>query len=365
MLHSNILKKSILIICPFPKGVAAGQRLKYEQYFDHWEGNGYEVTVSSYIDLPMWKVVYQKGKYFEKILGLFRGHLRRLRDLYYISRYDIIYVFQWVTPFGSTLFERLVRRLSKIIIYDLEDNVMAATSSKTNSIGSIFKNPNKIKYLIKTADYVITSSPTLNDYCLLMNDKAKCTYISSSVNTDFFIPSNSYSNDKKITIGWTGTFSSKQYLDSLRSVFIELSKRCEFKLRIIGNFKYEFPEIDLEVIQWSKENEVQDLQGIDIGVYPLFFDEWVLGKSGLKAIQYMAFGLPIVATDVGTTSKIISHLDNGLLVTTDEEWVEALEILVNDSALRRKLGTKARQEAVQGYSTNVIKTQYLSILNSL
>ena len=357
--------KKLLVICPFPRDEAAGQRLKYEQYFDLWEENGYMITVSSYMDTPMWNVTYQQGKYVEKILGLFRGHLRRLRDLYYISGYDIVYVFQWVTPFGSTLFERLIRRLSKRMIYDLEDNAMTVTNSNINHLVAIFKNPNKIEYLIKTADYVITSSPVLNDYCLLVNDKVKCTYISSSVNTDIFTPLNSYSNYKKITIGWTGTFSSKQYLDSLRNVFIELSKRCEFRLRVIGNFKYEFPEIDLEVIQWSKENEVQDLQGIDIGVYPLFFDEWVLGKSGLKAIQYMAFGLPIVATDVGTTSKIISHLDNGLLVTTDEEWVEALEILVNDSALRRKLGTKARQEAVQGYSTNVIKTQYLSILNSL
>ena len=69
MLNRNSDIKKILVICPFPQDVAAGQRLKYEQYFDHWEGNGYEVTVSSYIDIPMWKVVYQKGKYFEKILG--------------------------------------------------------------------------------------------------------------------------------------------------------------------------------------------------------------------------------------------------------------------------------------------------------
>jgi glycosyltransferase involved in cell wall biosynthesis len=240
-----------------------------------------------------------------------------------------------------------------------------AMSSSMNNFLTIMKNPNKIKYLIKTADHVITSSPFLNNYCLAINDKNMCTYVSSSVNTNIFLPNNSYSNNHKVTIGWTGTFSSKPYLESLKNVFEELNNRCEFKLRIIGNFEYDIPGIDLEVIQWSKKNEVIDLQGIDVGIYPLLTNEWVLGKSGLKAIQYMAFGLPTVATDIGTTSKIITHLDNGWLVRTDEEWIEALEILIKDPSLRRRLGIKARQTVVATYSTKVVDAQYLAILNGL
>ena len=95
-------------------------------------------------------------------------------------------------------------------------------------------------------------------------------------------------------------------------------------LRVIGNFDYEFPGVDLEVIRWNADREVEQLQGIDIGVYPLPFDDWVSGKSGLKAIQYMTLGLPCVATDVGTTPLIIRHGDNGLLVRTEDEWLEAL-----------------------------------------
>ena len=363
--YSSNLKKSILIICPFPQDVAAGQRLKYEQYFKHWRKNGYEITVSSFMNQSMWKVVYLKGRYLSKIIGTISGYFYRLCDLFRISKYDIVYVHMWVTPFGSTLFERIVRALSKQLIYDIEDNTITTVSSNVNSIIAPLKNPNKNKFLMKIADYVITSSPTLNKYCLDVNNKKNCKYISSSIDADRFLPVNTYSNNKKVTIGWTGTFSSKEYLDLLRNVLKILRSRCDFKLLIIGNFEYEFPEMDVEVIQWSSESEVKDMQKIDIGIYPLSNDPWVYGKSGLKAIQYMAFGLPTVATNIGTTPKIMEHMKSGLLVNNDKEWVDTLEKLVKNPKLRKSIGQAARKTVVDKYSTNVIKSKYLSIINGL
>ena len=317
------------------------------------------------MDIPMWKIVYKQGHYAGKVFGTLCGHFRRVLDIFRVSQFDLVYVFMWVTPLGSSFFERIVRALSKRLIYDIEDNIMMDKSNEVNPFIHFFKNPGKTKFLIKTADHVITSSPFLNDYCLGINQNKACTYISSSVDTDQFMPNNPYINDKKVTIGWTGTFSSKIYLDLLRNVFLNLNQRCDFRLRVIGNFQYELPGIDLEVIQWTKETEVEDLQGIDIGIYPLVNDEWVLGKSGLKAIQYMAFGLPTVATNVGTTPSIIRHMENGCLVKTDSEWVEALATLVENPDLRRNLGIAARETVLQNYSTHVIKSKYINILNKL
>ena len=108
---------------------------------------------------------------------------------------------------------------------------------------------------------------------------------------------------------------------------------------------------------------MEDLQGIDIGLYPLPIDDWVSGKSGLKAIQYMAFGIPCVATDVGTTPMIIRDGDNGLLVRTEEEWLAALERLIDDPDLRVRLGEKARRDAVAKYSTKAIAAEYRKVLD--
>jgi L-malate glycosyltransferase len=358
-------KNKILVICPFPYDVAAGQRLKYEQYFDQWRDHGYDITMSSFMDDRIWEIVYQPGNYIGKIGGTLRGYLRRIGDIFRVRHYDIVYVFMWVTPFGTSFFERLYRLFARKLVYDIEDNVLMEKSNDLNPFVKLLKSAEKTRYLIKTADHVITSSPFLNDHCLGINDRKSCTYISSSIDTNRFLPVNSYQNDHKIVVGWTGTFSSKCYLDLLREVFTELSKCCDFRLRVIGNFEYELPGIDLEVVQWSKENEVHDMQVIDIGVYPLDLNEWVLGKSGLKAINYMSFGIPTIATDVGTTPMIINHLENGWLVKTSEEWLEALKTLINDFSLRRRLGEAARQTVLKKYSKEVIGDQYLSILNKL
>ena len=357
--------KKILVICPFPEDQAAGQRLKYEQFFDHWRENGYEIEVSSFMDERMWAIVYTERNYLKKTLGTIKGYLRRVRDIFILRNFDLVYVFMWVTPFGSSFFERIFRRLSNRLVYDIEDNALIPQSNSLNPIMKLLKGVEKVEFLIKTADHVITSSPFLNSDSLKLNKKESCTFISDAMDINRYSPKNPYSNDKTIVVGWTGTFSSAVYLDLLRNVFLQLNERIEFRLRIIGNFKYELPGIDLEVIQWSKEKEIEDLQAIDIGIYPLTQDEWVLGKSGLKALQYMALGLPTVATNVGTTPRIIKHMENGWLVRTEEEWILALETLIKSPDLRCKMGERARNTIEENYSLEVMEKKYLSILNGL
>lgn len=358
--------KRMLVLCPYPQGVAAGQRLKYEQYFDDWRAAGWEIEVSSFMDRAMWDVVWGPGNPFAKGLGVLRGHFRRIRDLFRVSRYDLVYVFMWVTPVGTSLFERLVRRLAKALIYDVEDNILGEQQGgaglNPNPLARLLKGTGKARFLIREADHVVTSSPFLNQFCLELNRARACTYVSSSVDTERFEPATPYSNDKPVVIGWTGTFSSRVYLDLLRGVFQRLAQKLPFKLRVIGNFDYELPGVDLEVVRWSAEEEVAQLQALDIGVYPLPIDDWVLGKSGLKAIQYMAFALPCVATEVGTTPMLIRHGENGLLVKTEAEWEAALEALIGDPALRRRLGEAARKDAVANYSTAAIAGHYRAVI---
>jgi glycosyltransferase involved in cell wall biosynthesis len=359
------MNKKILVICPFPQQKAAGQRLKYEQYLDDWRAEGHQVDVSSFMDLPMWDIVYTKGNLLKKIAGTIRGTVRTWRAVLRIPRYDIVYIFMYVSPVGTSFFERMARILAKKTLYDIEDNVMLQQSNELNPITRILRAKSKFDYLIKNADHVISSSPSLNDFCKEKNRFAKATYISASMDTERFIPVNKYTNGEKIVIGWTGTFSSRIYLDLLRPVFTELKKKRDFSLLVIGNFDYSFAEMDLEVIKWTAETEVEDLQKMDIGVYPLPNDEWVSGKSGLKAIQYMSIGIPAVATKAGTTPTIIDHMVDGCLVETQEDWVNMLVALIDDPTLRKRIGVQARITAENRFSKHAIKSEYLSIINNL
>lgn len=358
----------MLVLCPYPVGVAAGQRLKFEQYYDDWREAGWDITVSPYMDPKLWSVAHQPGHLWAKFAGALKGLFRRIGDMARLPRYDLVYCFMYVTPVGTSVFERVTRLLATRLIYDIEDNVLIGQRLKgefPNPLLRLLKGSGKAKFLVRRADHVITSSPFLNEHCLEINEKRACTYISSSVDTDRFLPVNRFTNQEAPTIGWTGTFSSSVYLDLLRPVFQELARRRSFRLRVIGNFDYALDGVDVEVIRWTASHEVEDLQAIDIGVYPLPLEEWVTGKSGLKAIQYMAFGIPCVATNVGTTPMLIRDGENGLLVRTPEEWLPALERLLDDPELRRRLGEQAREDAVAHYSVRAVARDYRRVIASV
>lgn len=353
----------ILVLCPYPQGIAAGQRLKYEQYLDNWRAAGFDVTVSPFMDRVLWDRAYMPGHHVAKALGTLRGHLRRLRDLMRIGRYDIIYISMWVTPFGTTWLERLTRGWAKRIVYDIEDNLLTDEGAP-KGIRQRLKGRGKARFLLERADHVLTASPFMVDRYRTINAAGAVTLIYPSVDTDTFRPRETPRPAGKPVIGWTGTFSSRPYLDLLAPVFQELARRLDYKLIVIGNFAYDLPGVDLEVLTWSREEEVAQMQRLDIGVYPLPDDDWVLGKAGLKVIQYMAFGLPSVSSNIGTATRQVTDGVDGFLVNSEAQWLEVLERLCRDQALRARIGETARHEAVAHYSRRATSGQYLAVLNA-
>jgi len=165
-----------------------------------------------------------------------------------------------------------------------------------------------------------------------------------------------------VVVGWTGTFSSAPFLDKLAPMLRELAKLRDFEFRIVGNFDYAMPGVNLTVVQFDKTREIADLDAFDIGIYPLPDEPWVYGKSGLKAIVYMAMGLPVVASNVGTTPLLYAHGDIGFMVASDSEWLDALIRLIDSEEERRVKGATAREVAVANYSRTVVRNQYRAVL---
>ena len=359
--------KSILIICPYPEGYAASQRLKYEQYFESWRHAGYELTVSSFFDFDTWKILYSDGFFIQKIVGTLFGYCRRFVDLFRLQKYDHVYVCMWVTPLLDSIFERLYLKFSKNLIFDFDDAIHTETDPNNKSIlKKIFKGQRKINILIKQANTVILSSPFNLSYCLEKNIYNSAKYIPCSLDTDRFIPPKKFvSNKEQLSLGWTGTFTSAAYLDSIKDILSKTCKKFNLKLILITNFDYHIPDIDIEVIRWSKETEIQDLHKIDIGLYPLIRSPWALGKGGLKVLQYMSLGIPSISSNFGTAQYIVKDGNNGFLVDTKQEWIDKISLLVNDEELRRQMGNNARKHIESNYSVRAVESLYLdSISNS-
>lgn len=354
--------KKILVLSPYPEGFAASQRLKYEQYYTSWRDANYEIVTSSFFDIQTWKVLYSKGNYLKKLIGTLKGYFRRANDIFHLKKFDIIYIHLWATPIGLPLFEKLILHSGKRVIYDFDDALFEKPDhfSLVNTIKGNFK----AKYLIKNSHHLILSSPFLLEHCIDNNAYSSATYIPCSLDTDrFMLKQESW--PEKIAIGWTGTFSSKAYLDSIRDVFYEIDKFLEIKVILITNFEYSLNGLDYEVIPWRESSEIEDLHKINIGVYPLIETNWALGKGGLKALQYMSAGIPAIATNFGTVQDFIVHNENGMLVSSKEEWVQAIKTIAENQMIRNNIIINARKTVETNYSVISNKNKYLSIFKNL
>jgi L-malate glycosyltransferase len=356
--------KRILFVCPYPENVAPSQRLKFEQYYPHFHDAGYEVVTSSYISPSFWKIIYKKGNFVAKGWYSLTGYLKRIADLLRLRKYDIVYVHLWVTPFGPPVFEWLFRKIARKLVYDIDDLVyLKNVESKAHPLVTLIKGRKKPLFLMKTADHVITCTPYLDQFVRKFNKNT--TDISSTIDTNKYLPKKDYGESGKIIIGWSGSHSTSKYLHLLDDVFRDLARSFSFKLLVMGDENFTLDGVEVEAIPWKECYEVEVIRRFDIGVYPLPEEEWVLGKSGLKALQYMAAGIPTVATAIGTIFRIIKHKDNGFLVHSELEWKQFLMQLLSDVHLRYEIGKKAICTVEKKFSVDVTKHAYLSILNEL
>jgi glycosyltransferase involved in cell wall biosynthesis len=150
------------------------------------------------------------------------------------------------------------------------------------------------------------------------------------------------------SIGWIGSPSTLKYLRLVTGALSSLYHKRPFRFVLIngGSVQYrqylDLPEEAITHYVWSEQDEVSQIHQIDIGIMPLPDDPWERGKCAYKLIQYMACGLPVVASPVGMNTEVVSPGDNGYLASNEQEWVEYLGRLLADEEARESMGRKGR-----------------------
>lgn len=354
----------VLFIVPYPKDSAPSQRLKFEQYYSVFNANGISVTYRSFFSQSMWRILYKRGYFISKIFYTLLGYLTRLIDLFNLHKYDIIYVHLWVTPLGMPLFEWLYRKKSKTLVYDIDDLIYLSTPRDgANSFFKYLKGRAKPIYLMKVSDHVITCTPYLDSFVKQYN--LHTTDISSTINTELYTPKLDYSvkDGRPFIIGWSGSHSTSKYLYLLAPVFTRLiASGIDFKLVVMGDSEFKIDGISIQAIPWAAEYEIDVVRSFDIGLYPLPDENWVYGKSGLKALQYMGLGVPTIATAIATNFRIIDTGHDGYLANSIDEWYDIIIKLINCKELRESIGKNARKRVVDEFSILSNSRRYLNVL---
>jgi glycosyltransferase involved in cell wall biosynthesis len=258
------------------------------------------------------------------------------------KRYDLVFVQKVLFP---PMYTQILARRSEHIVFDFDDALYTSPQWEDDK-----RNwSRQLKTMLNTVDLTITGSPVLTEYA----DR----FAKTTATLPTALPREpydrhrrtEYNNDGSIKLGWIGNPENLHYLaareDTITSV---LNKYDSVSLRIItaGDLPIKPFEDrrgkDVEYVEWSLETEVQLLSEVDIGIRPLFDDEWTRGKGGFTSVvQCMALGLPVVVTPVGMLSDLVENGTTGYHAYCDDDWSEAISDLINNPERRERFGEAA------------------------
>ncbi len=354
---------NVLIICAHRPKRSPSQRYRFEQYLPYLESQGYVFTFSYLLSEKDDVLFYSRGNFLTKVFILLKSVFIRLKDCFRFKQFDIVFIQREASFLGTSFAEKCAFKSGAYVIFDFDDSIWLADTSPGNKKWEWIKKPEKFFKNVRYAHTVIAG----NNY---LAEKAKpynrnIVVIPTTIDTAIHKPKPELRNKKKLTIGWSGSISTVKHFELVVPVLIKLQERFKNTLhfKIIGDKNYHHPVLQNEAIAWSETTEVDELNSFDIGIMPLPDDEWANGKCGLKGLSYMACSIPTVMSSVGVNKIIVQSGINGFLANTNEEWFSCLSSLIEDKALRDKIGQAGLETLKEKYSVEVNKKLYLEIFN--
>ncbi len=354
----------VLAMIPYLYDTAPGQRFRIEEWSPYLKKNGIDIDFLSFCDEKLQKILYTKRNFFKKAVGIFRCYVRLFQKIIFLKGYQVIFLSRQAALFGPPILESIMRLKGIPIVYDFDDAVFLAPSYSALGVNKIlfylrFPLHRYVKYLCEISSHITVGNDYLCEFARRHNKNA--SVIPTTIDTRRYRVRNN-GNKKTITIGWSGSHTTAViYLLPLKNVLLKLKKEVDYEFILICS---EFFDMGMpcRFIPWRANSEVEDLSRLDIGIMPLQDDEWSKGKCGLKILQYMAIGIPVVASPFGVNKEIVQDGVNGFLAETEDDWVEKLLVLIKDAKLRDEMGKKNRKLVEDRYSAELGASKLLDVL---
>lgn len=288
------------------------------------------------------------------------GLFGRLSLLFVAAKCDILIIQKKLFSFS---FVKLLARINRNLIFDVDDAVMFHELERGQPLtGKYFQ---RFAAVAATSRLVVTGNAYVAEFARAARPHRdeNVAVLRTPIDTRVLTARSAPVKSDKIVVGWIGTKGNLQQLMPLAAALRKLQEAFPgVQLRLITDGTIDMPGVDIETKAWSAEEEVADLHGFDIGIMPLDDSLWNRGKGGFKLLQYMAAGLPAVASPVGINAEIVQHGENGFLARSPDEWTACLLTLAHDAALRQQIGQAARQTIEQEYALDVYLERYAALI---
>ncbi|MBX2969620.1 MAG: glycosyltransferase family 4 protein [Cyclobacteriaceae bacterium] len=355
--------KRITFIAPYSPGIAPSQRFRFEQYFCVLKERGFHLNYLGFISKKNSGLFTHRNS-FSTLSIICLGFLRRIIHAGLIWQSDFVFIHRECAPIGPPFFEWIIAKvLRKKIIYDFDDAIWLTDKINESALEKFIRQRSKIRIICKWSYKVSCGNAFLANYAKQFNSNS---FINpTTIDTENLHNPTLYvqeRNSKKISIGWTGSHSTLKYLSEIENVLYELENTFpQVSFILIADKPLAMKLKRYDFVKWSKDTEAADLSKVDIGIMPLPNDEWSQGKCGFKALQFMAMGIPCVASPIGVNTTIIDHGINGFLASTKEEWLFYLTQLITQEDMRLTLGMDGRKKVETTYSVRSNADNFLKL----
>jgi glycosyltransferase involved in cell wall biosynthesis len=332
-----------------------GSRFRCLQFFPYLEARGIHCEARFAYD-TQYNDVFQR--HWAPIYKL-AGRLKRVGHLLLDGEADVIFLHKTALAL-SGLPEWLRSRRRTPLVFDFDDAIYLSPSGGESKL-----RRRAFERVVAVADHVIAG----NQHLAAVADRAECTtLIPSVVDTNAYVPASGRRASDELVVGWMGTASNFPNLRlAIPSLLGALETLPRARLRIVSNGS--IPELSghprVEQWRWSEAAELRALQSFDLGLMPLEDSAQTHGKCGFKMIQYMACGVPVLASAVGANPAMFAGSNAGLLVSTVDDWGHKLLELLAKRPLFPQMAAAGRAHAIARYSVQSVVGDYVRILEDV
>jgi glycosyltransferase involved in cell wall biosynthesis len=347
----------ILLLTRYSR-LGASSRLRCLDYLPLLREAGLDIDVAPFFDDAYLERLYAGTRTpLPKLLSYYRN---RLQTLHTRHKYDLMWLEKEALPWLPGWLETFLLRGPPLVI-DFDDAWFHRYDSHKNPLVRWVLGK-KFGRLVRQAHTIVAGNAYLANWARAQG-ATHIVQIPTVLDPGRYQLAKPHQN-KPVTIGWMGSPSSAKYLRAIASALAEVIATGKVRLELVGSGQIDLP-FPHSVLPWHENTEAAYLQAFDIGIMPLTEDKWSRGKCAYKLLQYMAAGLPVVASPVEMNKQVVQHGVNGYLATSKEDWIEALERLCDGPALRQRLGMAGRQLVEAEYSLAGTAPKLIAVLREV
>ena len=326
--------------------LGSASRLRVLQYVPALELVGARVDVQPLFDDAALEHRYAQGQY--GLATVLQSFGQRLKAMLQCQAYDLIWIEKEALPWWPVWIEQALLAQTPYVL-DYDDAVFHHYDQHRLSwMRRLWGD--RIDRLMAKAALVVCG----NDYLAQRARRAGAQWVEQLPTVidleRYAVPPTRAAHVPRVV--WIGSPYTAKYLDQLKQPLQQLAQRQDFVLRVVGAH-FRLDGVQTEQLPWTEATEVQAIAECEVGVMPLLSSPWELGKCGYKLIQYMACGLPVVASPVGVNATIVAHGVDGFLTKDTADWLSPLQQLLGEPALRRSMGLAGRQKVEASYCLQV------------